>query len=1459
MNHSMSTFHPAVAAWFEDTFGSPTPPQALGWPKIAAGHNVLLLAPTGSGKTLSAFLKCLDWLVHEADAGRSIDGGVRILYVSPLKALNNDIRSNLELPLNGIVSTGKNMGINLPELRVGVRTGDTPQSERARMQRKPPHILITTPESLFLLLSSKTREILKTVRFVIIDEIHTLFPTKRGAHLSLSLARLQHLTRDFSPQKIGLSATMRPLDQIAAYLGGRQWDPKTNDYKQVPVEIIDTGQRKELDLQILLPVPDLSHLPEKSIWPPVYEKLVELIREHRTTLIFVNNRRLGERLTAQINQLAGQELARAHHGSVSKEVRQDVESMLKEGTIPCIVATSSLELGIDIGHIDLVVQIESPKEVARGLQRVGRAGHVIGMPSKGRIIPKTRGDLLEAVAIIREMRQGAVEFSRAPMNCLDVLAQHLVAMTVEGEWRTDDCLVVVRTAYNFGKLSESDFQNTLGMLAGVYDGDRFLDLRPRLFWDRTAGIIQPEPYGKRLVYSSGGTIPDRAYFGVYLQGSDVRLGELDEEFVYERRLNERFVLGTSLWKIEEIRQDRVIVSPAQRGEAVIPFWKADQNGRPYELGKRIGAFYRELEIRLDEPDFAGWLQRECGVDQETASNLHKYLSAQKRSVGLLATDQRLVLEEFPDEAGDWRLLLHSPYGSRIHAALGLLIHDHWLERHNIELEVVPTDDGVMFHCPGGQKAPSINWKELPFEELEERLACLVGKTALFGSIFRHCAQRSLVMPRTGYEKKRTPLWLSRLKAGNLLQSVADIPDFPLVIETYREVLQDHFDLLAVREFFDNLRNGTITFHHCRHEHPSPFAHGHLLSFVDSFMYESDAPKGERRLQLFGLGHETLKTLIGERGFRDLFVPSAVLTVSRKAMGVHILESNPSPEAVAGWLERIGDILPEELDDLFPSEVANHIQGFIKVLVQNNKAVVCLFKEERQLTISSSYLSTYSSALDNAQTIPVQPDLNQFPAREPQISRDEARCRIIRRYARTHGPFRTEEISDRYGFHPDEVVAELMRLAAEGILEKGAFLPGGKDEEWCDRSLLQEIHRRSLAHARKEIEPKGVREYGLFLAHWQELSPKRKGLDGLAETLDQLQGLWLPAAFWEGSVLPNRIADYSSTMLDQLITSGQFTWRAKGGSDSLEIAFFSEYIAKLSLTTNHAKGEDSTSDLALRIQELLLAEGALSLPQILQRIGGSSAAAWEALEHLMTSGVVTNDSYGPVRYILKTSRNLRIGARGIMSPSTLAKMGRWSVLFPQPIEVEEEIRQLLGRYGILTRSIVSAEGRLWGELLPILELWEATGKIRRGYFVDGLGGLQYANPDAVELLRNSSSSTKIYWTLLRNDPANSRRFLTSLEESGRHGDWLLFVNGELILEATGTKKIAIRLLKELGSEELKKAFGAFIPALRSLNAEDKVVLSRFNDKPILESEHVSILEELGFERTYRELVLWPSQI
>src|SRR5690554_2175603 len=1483
-------FHPPVAQWFTKTFGGPTPPQAEAWPRIAAGKNLFLLAPTGSGKTLAAFLKVIDRLYQEMERGESLPGdGVKVLYVSPLKALNNDIHRNLELPLQGIRRAGARRGQpgrELPEITRAVRSGDTPPAERQRMLRRPPQILITTPESLFLILSSKASRILKTVRCLIVDEIHTVFTEKRGAHLALSLERLQNLVEEAGGpgttlQRIGLSATIRPLTEVASFLGGYERDPESGERRPRPVEIIDTGGRKDLDLQITLPVPNLRELPENTVWPSIYNKISELIRGHRTTLVFVNNRRLAERVTANLNRAAGKVIARTHHGSLAREIRLEVEKKLKSGGLPCVVATASLELGIDVGEIDLVIQIESPKEVARGLQRVGRAGHVINRTSKGRMIPKNRADLLETAALLYEMKAGRVETMKAPMNCLDILAQHLVAMTAGGGERVEKAYQIARSAYNYHTLSRTDLERVLAMLNGSFDTKGYLDLRPRLFWDRAEGVIKPDPYGKRLVYTAGGAIPDRGYYGVYLAGANLRLGELDEEFVYERRLNERFVLGTSVWRIEEIRQDRVIVSPAGKGDAHVPFWRAEQGGRPYELGKRIGAFLALLERKLDAGELPAFLQTECTLSPEAAQNLQNYLAAQKRAVDCLPADRRLVIEEFPDEAGEWRILIHSPLGNKIHLPLALLIGTAWEESLGKKFSFMSGDDGIMFSVPGGMTPPAVDWPAPAAGEIEERLGKAVAGTPLFGTIFRHSAQRSLVMPRGGFGGKRQPLWLARIKAGNLLQTVAKYPDFPLVCETYREIFQDYWDLDALREVLQRIEQGEMEIYRKRHQTPSPFAHGHLFNFVANFMYDTDLPKGEDHKRLFGLGPETLKTIVGKSGFRDLFRTEVIKKIARKAQGLDLLAKTVDEERVGYLLERCGDLTGEEIDEAFPQE-GEKVRELLAALSAKGKAVTvesgaAAGKMGRRFFINREDLETYLTALPGAAVCAPETPGRQGPERmtspqaDPRAYR-EAKEQIISRFVRTHGPFPVRELAARYGWTVPEVEEILAVLASAGLAEAGDFLPGGKGEEWCDTEILREIHRRSLSRARQEIKAhtrvREPREYAIFIARWQGVAGERREAEGLAETLTQLTGVWFPAKMWEKHLLPARVKGYNPLLLDRLFGSGQFLWRARGGAENFRVMIESPLSPEKNFAPVTGQSEAATEEIALSgltgtrraIMDLLTKRGAETLPFILKELKLPILTAWQALEELILKGVLTNDSFGPVRYWLSTKTPARSGAQGVLRPAVMAQMGRWSLLPPLTVKMETLVRALLNRYAVVCREIVQAEGVSWGTVYSFLKTLENTGQVKRGYFIKGLSGIQYALPQALAELGAALKPSNKYWTLAWSDPANPMKYIAGWPETTEPkkttGDYFLFADGKPIIAASG-RKLRLQTLESLPMTALEKGIKVLITALYPAYPDEKIIVSSFNGEAAPESRVKEILREIGFEGSYREMILWPS--
>ena len=1428
MGDTLASFHPVLKQWFQNTFGSPTPPQKEGWPHIDAGRNVLLLAPTGSGKTLAAFFKCLDILYKKLLAGEiSAHSGVQVLYISPLKALNNDIHKNLQEPLNGIIKTGSQMGVEMPHITTAVRTGDTPQAERQKMRKKPPHILITTPESLYLMLSSSARDTLKTVQFVIVDEIHTLFPTKRGCHLALSLERLQNLVGDRPFQRIGLSATINPLAEVGQFLVGHGKD----------CTIIDSGQRKDYDLQIELPLPDLRILPEKSVWPAVYGKLYRLIQEHSTTLVFVNNRRQAERIAVHLNKLAGKEISRTHHGSISRELRLENEDLLKQGEIPCIVATSSLELGIDVGHIDLVVQIESPKEVSRGIQRIGRAGHVIGLPSKARIIPKTRLDLLESLVMLAAVKEAAIEPCQAPLNCFDILAQQLVAMTTEGCWTPQDMYSLCTRAYNYTDLKWPDFERVLKMLAGIYESDQVIDLRPRLQWDRLNNIVSVDSYGKQLVYSNSGTIPNRGYYGVYLGEGGTRLGELDEEFVYERRLGDRFLLGTTVWRIEELRQDRVIVTKASSQGPTVPFWKGEMVGRSLVFGKRLGTFIQEAEGHLTNSDqFHTWLESKLFVqNKQVSQNLYSLLENQKRSTGKLPSNACLVQEEFLDEMGDWHVCLHSPYGKKLHTLLALLMSDQIQREAGLTIEAVPADNGILFHTPGGAKPPHFNWSTLASLNLRERIAELISTTSLFGITFRNCAQRSLVMALLAYGKKRTPLWLSRLKASDLLQVVSAYTDFPLVVETYREILQDYFSIGDLENFLSEIMQGTISIHTVQTKTPSPFAHEHLFNFVGTQMYGDGTPASNRK-KLFGVETATLQELFDE-GFQPQLRDDATFTVETRLQGRDALLYKPTLERTQYWLERVGDITRTELEEYFP-ENAQQVVDFLEQLLAQGKA----FETPDGLLAASLYYDEYNA-------------------------RSESLHSILSRYSKCHGPFSEQTVTQRYGVKHKEVSKILLQLKEDKLIESGDF-------GWYNPRILKEIHTLSLRQERNEVLTADFNQFTEFLAQWQNVQLKSSRTEQDADqeqhvnlqyrVLQQLQELWLPVQKLETQILPARILHYSGSHLDQLLGSGLLSWRARQGGKEIFVRFESSLTSDSfsipTWVTCPVYTEDFLASIALspgakELLKILQKQGALNLIQLSKALEQSVSRLWEDLTELILSGLVGNDTFGPVRFLIQNTKHQARQLRSLIDASIMGTMGRFFLL-PQKREISAAtyVQILLDRYGIVTKDMAIAEKHTWGDLYPILDYLETMGEVKRGYFVDGLHGIQFASEEAVTKLNQTPTHSEQWWVLTKQDPALSDQFST---DQIKAGSTTVFKSGIPVISAE-KRKLSVSIHAPLTDEEVEQGLLLMLQSLYPLYYNEKIVISEINGVPATTCSVFSILKQLGFEAGYEEAILWPSK-
>jgi ATP-dependent Lhr-like helicase len=1409
----LSVFSPATRAWFERTFEGPTPPQIQGWPAIASGGHVLIQAPTGSGKTLTAFLYAIDRLTASPGTG------LRVLYVSPLKALNYDIERNLRGPHAGLDS----------KLRVAVRTGDTPQKERRELIKEPPDILITTPESLYLMLTSQARETLRGVETLILDEVHAVAGTKRGAHMAISVERLEALC-DTPPQRIGLSATQRPLEEIGRFVSGAR-----------EISLVDAGTRKELDLEVVVPVDDMRELgstasltqaePEaavQSIWPSIYPELLRLVREHRSTIVFVNNRRLAERLALRLNELAEEEIARAHHGSLAREQRTIVEEELKAGRIPCLVATSSLELGIDMGAVDLVIQVESPKSVARGLQRIGRAGHELGAVSKGRIFPKFRADLLESAVVARAMRAGEIEETQIPRNPLDVLSQQIVAIASDAEIRVDDLHRLVTRAYPFRELSRAQLENVLDMLAGRYPSDEFAELRPRIVWDRTGGVIRARDGARRLAVTNAGTIPDRGLFGVFLADGGGRVGELDEEMVYEARAGQTFLLGASTWRIEEITRDRVLVSPAPGLPGAVPFWKGEGVGRPYELGEKIGQASRELTGVSDAKALAR-LRLEFHLDERAAKNLLAFLREQERDTGVVPSDRTVVVERFRDEIGDWRVCILSPFGARVHAPWAMAIAARLRESHGIDAQSIWSDDGIALHFPESDAPPPVEDFTIDPAEVEDLVVQEVGETALFGARFRENAGRALLIPRRR-PGERTPLWQQRLKAQSLLQVARKYGSFPIVLETYRECLQDVFDLPALRTLLHGLKTRELDLVEVETQSASPYSSSLLFDYIATYMYEDDTPPAERRAQALSLDRDLLRELLGQEELRDLLDADAVEEVERQLQG-----EPATPDHLHDKLRLRGDLRAEEYDPTLAEP-----------LLAERRALLIRFAGDERL-IAAEDAGRYRDALG---AMPPSGLPDAFLEGGPQSLRQ-----LVLRYAKGRGPFTSAQANERFGRDVVDVLAELER---DDLLVRGELRPGGSEREWCDPDVLRRLRRASLAALRREVEPVEQEALARFLPGWHGVDRRAS----LREALVPLQALPLPVSLWESEVLPRRVPGYRVEHLDALTASGEVVW-VGAGQDRVAL-YFREDAAALGQVPAAPRPESAEHDA---IRSALA--GARFWDELVAETQLEEAVALPALWDLVWAGEVTNDAWTPLRAARRFGtpkeerRPRRFSRRRVQGPTATA--GRWSRterLFAGAPDRRALAELLLERQGIVTRDGVRAEGIPggYGAVYAELRALETLGLCRRGYFVEGLGGAQFALGGAVERLRELRDRQEDGDALVLASADPAQPYGAALpwpkRADGRAarvaGAYVVSLGGEPVLyvERGGRSLVPLR---EPDDEWLRPALAALVAHVRTRGAK-RLAIERFDGEPIVDTDAMQLLVEAGFLAGPRRAVL-----
>ena len=1360
----LAFLRPAARAWFLASFPAATTAQALGWPPITAGASVLLLAPTGSGKTLAAFLSAINRLMFApppAEARRC-----RVVYISPIKALAVDVERNLRAPLAGIAASARELAVDFHPLAVGVRSGDTPQREREQMKRRPPDILITTPESLYLMLTSNARELLRSVETVIIDEIHSLVPSKRGTHLALSLERLDAARDPALPplQRVGLSATQRPLAEVAAFLGG--FEVTGDSVAARPVTIVDAGSRPGIELRIELPAEAVAAElataattdaagpnKQKSIWPAIHPRLIELVRAHRSTMIFVNSRRLAERLASALNELAGELIAMAHHGSIAKDTRADIEDRLKRGVLPAIVATSSMELGIDMGAVDLVIQLEAPPSIAAGLQRIGRANHHVGGRSSGVLMPKFRGDLLACAAAARAMLAGSVESTHYPRNPLDVLAQQIVAAVAMDDWPVDALFDRLRRAAPYAELPRDAYEGVLDMLSGRYPSDEFADLRPRINYDRVLATLRTHKGARGIAIANGGSIPDRGLFGVFLAAepgrTSRRVGELDEEMVFESRLGDVFLLGASSWRIDEITHDRVLVSPAPGEPGKMPFWRGDGPGRPLEFGRAIGELVREI-AGAPASEAEARLVADHHLDPAAAIALVRYIADEKAAATAVPTDRTIVVQRFRDELGDWRVCILSPHGAAVHAPWALALRALWIERHGQAIDLVWSDDGIVLRLPETDAPPDLTQLFPRADELEHILVAHLAETSMFAARFRENAGRALLLTKRR-PGQRSPLWALRRRSADLLAAASRFHDFPIVLETYRECLKDALDLPGSVELLRRIEQRQIKIVEVETRGPSPFAAALLFNYIGNFMYEGDAPLAERRAQALTIDHARLQSLLGEAALRELLSADAIAELEQLLQ----LQTRKlsHPDDLHDLLRNLGDQPRESL--LARVDAGKDLDLWLAELVDTRRIVAVQIGGQPRY-IAAEDAGRYRDAIG----LPAAPGL---PAAFLAAG-DDPLAELVARHARTHGPFRAEWLAMRLAVSVPLVTAALRRLAARGKLVEGEFLPGGSGREWCDDAVLRRLKRLSLSRLRDEVEPVQPEVLARFLIAWQGVGGELEGPDAVLQAVAQLQGAPIPASVLEREVLPARVAHYRSADLDALCGGGELVWRGLrplGQNDGYLALYLASDHALLAPDPTPAAGE-----LAARVREALRQRGASFFTDLPPAVGAAPEATLEALWELVWAGEVSNDTMACLRSRLAGSspvaarqhaprhvpRHLALRVR----PQLPGSEGRWSLVPtssnsthsnsthsgpPAPSLTERHTalaRQLLDRHGVLTREAVAAEDLPGGfaTVYPILKAMEESGRARRGYFTAGLGATQFALPGAEDRLRDA---------------------------------------------------------------------------------------------------------------------------
>lgn len=1521
---ALESFSPVVRDWFREHIGEPSEPQLRGWPEIEAGRNVLICAPTGSGKTFAAFLKCLDWLYSQKKPG-SRNTGIKIVYISPLKALNNDIYRNLELPIDGIRKKAESEGLALPEIEVAVRTGDTPQKDRTRMAKYPPDILITTPESLYIMLTSEScRKLFTTAEYLIVDEIHSICANKRGVHLAVTIERVERIAGK-PLKRIGLTATINPLEEAARFLAGNNRD----------ITIVNCDKKRCFDLAVSLPVKDLRVLPGNTVWPAIYGELLALIRAHKSTLIFVNNRRVAELVAAGLNMLNGEPFVKTHHGSISKEVRQELERQLKEGEITCLVATSSLELGIDIGSIDLVVQVSSPGSVSQALQRIGRSGHRLGAVSKGVVIPKTRSDLLDSAFVSYQARNYEIENIKVPQNCLDILAQQITSIACEGEQKAQDIYRTIKSSFPYRELPWKQFEDVLLMLSDPSPADDPGSKKPRLIYDRGEGTVRSTPLGRRMCLMRGGTIPDKGNYAVYLKDSGIRVGELQEEFVFESRLGDRFYLGSSVWKLEKIEKDRVIVSPSNASGAKIPFWMGDQILRTYETGKKRSCFLQQLESYYDNDNYYGFMKDKCGLDRTAAENLRSYIEDQLEDTKLLPGAGRIICEHFSDETGDRRIVIHSPFGGRIHAPLAVLLHSKLTKLLNCRMEYVYNNDGILFHIFGYTGKLSNLFSLIDREKLENEVLELLPEAPLFNINLRYNLTRSLLVEMQGFGK-RTPLWIQRLRCAETAEAVLKEPDHPAVVETYRECVNDVFDIGSLCDLIENISLGNVKVFDVYTEKPSPFSAELIFNFWQIYQYAYDLPVAERRNQLLVNDRDFIRLAAGENGEYELLDPRAIKAVENELKNYKFGRKISNADDLYYFIYSFGELKADPYGaGMFKETDPDAVTGYLKQLEEQRRAVrVCINNSKEPYWVAAEDFPLYCkvSGRDPANTA-IRCGLpgNECECRASELlssyvfelapNADEAAVRIIRRNILYCGTFTINDLTEKYSMSREKAVKAMKTLISSGEALLLKQTENSEESIYCHRKVYERIKKKTVQLARSDMKPKSPDVYCryYFSRHMLDdkvLPPEEK----LLEVIKVLQGRFFPVSWWEDFILPSRIVKYEPRMLDYLCSTGTVQWICRMNNNAREAAFvlnreddfFSggsgscdSYALKGKVTddinfnraneldqglvndrTEGLTTDDYVPDVSQQPQftldeyeekllKLLDEHGACFLKDISRQLALAPADLLAKMERLVLSGVVANDSFAVVRYYSDNEKKNSPWTKY----STYPNMGRWYRTAASAFAGETQgkpgfIRSLLDRHGLISKEVVDTEKSLynWSELYSWLKNNEFTSGIKRGFYVEGLSGIQFARDNDIEHIRqfDQSQPAENYITLCSCDPANPYRDILSSALPTRlpkhPGTAIVFENGRPVLLVREYGAVYQPLTEQ--QNVIEKAAASFVNSFqnRCLWIGKKNIFTEYwkeskdaepvkiEDSPIYDK-----LFECGYDRGYSGVTLWRKSI